>query len=211
MAQKISANAIRIGVNKNWKSSWFAGKKNYADKLHQDIKARKFIREQARSAGVDRVEIRRMSSKIVVDIYVGRPGVVIGRGGKGIEKIKKKLKKIFEEDMVDVEIHEVKPFLSAGIVAYNIAEALKKGMNPNAAIAQQIEKVQAAGAKGAKIWVAGYGPIKQVRTLKREFGSIPLTTLRADIDFAKESVLTKERLMGIKVWIYKGEKVGYQV
>lgn len=211
MAQKISANAIRVGVNKNWKSNWFAGKKDYADKLLQDVKAREYIRKEARPAGVDRVEIQRMSSKIVVDLYVGRPGVVIGRGGKGIDKIKKKLKKIFDEKMVDVEIHEVQPFLSAGVVAYNIAEGMKKGINPNVLISQQIEKVQAAGAKGAKIWVAGYGPIKQARTLKREFGSVPLTTLRADIDYAKDSVLTKERLMGIKVWIYKGEKLGYQV
>ncbi len=86
---------------------------------------------------------------------------------------------------------------------------MKKGVNPSVAMAQQIEKVKFAGAKGAKIWVAGFGPIKQARTLKKEFGSIPLSTLRADIDFAKAAVLTRERLMGIKVWIYKGEKLGY--
>lgn len=209
MGQKTSATSMRIGVNQTWRSRWFADKKQYSKMAHQDRKARGLITEVAKHAGIDRIEINRTANKIAVDLYVGRPGVVIGRGGKGVDDLKKGLGKIFDEKMVELEIHEVQPFLSSAIVAYNIGEAMRKGTSPNVIMAQQLEKIKATPAKGARIWIAGYGPIKQARTLKKEFGSIPLTTLRAEIDFAKNAVLTKERLMGIKVWIYKGEKVGY--
>jgi len=200
---------MRLGVNDTWRSRWFAGKKEYSKMLHQDRKAREYITGIARHAGIDRININRTANKIAVDLYVGRPGVVIGRGGKGVDDLKKGLGKIFDEKMVELEIHEVQPFLSSSIVAYNIGEAMRRGTSPNVIMSQQLEKIKATPAKGARIWIAGYGPIKQARTLKKEFGSIPLTTLRADIDFAKYAVLTKERLMGIKVWIYKGEKIGY--
>lgn len=209
MGQKISATAMRLNINDTWRSLWYADKKKYAQMVHQDRKAREYIYSVAKSAGIDRIDIKRTASKIAIDLYVGRPGVVIGRGGKGVDDLKKGLGKVFGEKMIDLDIHEVQPFLSSAIVAYNIGEAMKKGTRPNVIMAQQLEKIKATTAKGARIWIAGFGPIKQARTLKKEFGSIPLTTLRADIDFAKNAVLTKERLMGIKVWIYKGEKTGY--
>lgn len=209
MGQKISAKAVRVGVNETWSSLWFADKKEYSKMIHQDRKAREYIEAMARHAGVDRIDIKRTANKIAIDLYVGRPGVVIGRGGKGVDDLKKGLGKVFGEKMVELEIHEVQPFLSAAIVAYNVGEAMKKGIRPNMAMSQQLEKIKGTPAKGARIWVAGFGPIKQARTLKKEYGAIPLSTLRAEIDFAKTAVLTKERLMGIKVWIYKGEKLGY--
>lgn len=212
MGHKVTPNSIRIGINQNWKSTWFANKKEYSRKLHQDVEARKLIRNAVAHAGIDKVEIKRIASRILVEIYVGRPGVVIGRGGKGIDELRNQLQKIFNAKEVELEVHEVSnPYLSANIVAQNIADAMKKGINPSIVMSQQMEKIKAAGAKGAKIWVSGYGPIKQARTLKKEMpgGSVPLTTFRADIDYAQRSVLTRERLMGIKVWIYKGEKVEY--
>lgn len=202
-------HSIRIGINKSLVSNWFGDGKEYKRKIHQDIKARRLIEATIAHAGIDKVEIKRMASKTLVEVYVGRPGVVIGRGGKGIDELRKRLQEIFETKEVELEVHEVaNPYLSAHIVAQNIADGMKKGINPSVLMSQQIDKIKAAGAKGAKIWVSGYGPIKQARTLKKEMpgGSVPLNTLRADIDYARLSVLTRERLMGIKVWIYKGEK-----
>uniref|UniRef100_A0A7C5UR92 Small ribosomal subunit protein uS3 n=1 Tax=candidate division CPR3 bacterium TaxID=2268181 RepID=A0A7C5UR92_UNCC3 len=210
MGHKTSPISGRIGINKSWLSFWMSDKKNYSKWLHQDIEARRVIEEAASHAGIDKIEIKRIASKISVDIYVGRPGVVIGRGGKGIDSLRKSLEKVFQAKEIELNIHEVaNPYLSARIVAQNVAEALKKGINPTMIMTQQLEKIKAAGAKGAKIWISGFGPIKQARTLKKEMegGSVPLTTLRADIDYAQLNVLTRVRLMGVKVWIYKGEKV----
>lgn len=208
MGQKIHATGFRIGINKPWRSKWFAKGSEYTDKLHGDLKVRAFIKEKLKAAGVDSVSIKRPSNKIEIEIKVARPGVVIGRGGAGIEELKKELNRLLKAK-VDLTVGEVaNPDLSARIVARRIADAIEHRAMPKIAVSKEVEKIKAAGAKGIKIWVAGcIGGAQIARTEKVEWGSIPLQTLRADIDFAREAAKTVGfGIHGIKVWIYKGEK-----
>ena len=211
MAQKINPVGLRLGINKTWASQWYAPKSEYSKLLHEDLKIRNLITKKIRSAGIDRIEIRRNQTILNIDIYVGRPGIVIGRGGSGIEQLKKDLVDAIGKQ-VKIDIHEVKqPLLSAALVCQTVVEGLEKKVSPKILMSQQIEKVGAAGAKGARIWIAGIGPKKQTRTLKVELkgGSVPLTTLRADIDYAKsdaQAIGYNQPRLGVKVWIYKGEK-----
>lgn len=207
MGQKIHAKGYRIGVNIPWRSRWYAKGNEYTDKLHEDLKVRKFIKDRLQPAGVDSVVIKRPSNKIEIEVKVARPGVVIGRGGSGIEELKEELRKILNTK-VDLTVSEVtNPDLSARIVARRIADAIEHRALPKIAVAKEVEKIKAAGAKGLKIWVSGcIGGAQIARTDKVEWGSIPLQTLRADIDFAREAPQTVGfGIHGIKVWIYKGE------
>lgn len=208
MGQKIQATGFRIGINKPWRSRWYAKGSEYADKLHEDLKVRAFIKEKLKAAGVDTVVIKRPSNKIEIEVKVARPGVVIGRGGAGIEDLKNELNKILKTK-VDLTVSEVaNPDLSARIIARRIADSIEHRALPKIAVAKEVEKIKAAGALGIKIWVSGcIGGAQIARTDKVEWGSIPLQTLRVDIDFAREAAMTVGfGIHGIKVWIFKGEK-----
>jgi small subunit ribosomal protein S3 len=206
MAKKVNPKIFRAGITERSVANWFAGKKDYATFLHQDLKIRKVINQIAKPAGIDRISISRSSNNVNVDLFVGRPGIAIGKGGTGIETLEKSIAK--ETGVrVKISVHEVKqPYLSAALVANAIVEGMSKRIPPKVLMRQQIDKIEASGALGARIEVAGIGPIKQSRTERVEMrgGKVPLTTLRAKIDYCSTNVLT-DKMYGIKVWIYKGE------
>jgi len=208
MGQKIQATGYRIGVNKTWKSRWFATGSDYQRQLLEDVKIRKFIKEKVKAAGVADIIIRRSSNKLRIEVKVARPGVVVGRGGAGIEALKKELNRLLQMK-VDLQVSEVQnPDLSASIIAQRIADAIEHRAIPKIAVMKEMEKIKSAGAKGIKIWVSGcIRGATIARTDKFDWGTVPLQTLRADIDFARAAGLTvRTGLIGVKVWIYKGEK-----
>lgn len=206
MAKKVNPKIFRIGVVNSWLSDWYASTSQMAKYIHEDRKIREIVYELAKQAGVDKILISRTSTNVLIDLHVGKPGVAIGKGGIGIENIEKTIDKKLGIK-VKVSVHEVKqPYLSAALVAQNIKEAMLKKVPPKVIMKQQIERIEASGAKGARIQIAGIGPIKQARTEKVEMkgGKIPLTTIRAYIDYAFEEVLV-DKMYGIKVWIFKRE------
>jgi len=206
MAQKANPKILRMGITERPLSNWFATKKNFAKLLHQDRSIRTVINSLAKPAGIDKVVISRSSNNITIDLFVGRPGIAIGKGGTGIEMLEKAIVAKIKEK-VKITVHEVKqPYLSAALVANAVSEGIARKIPPKVVMRQQIDKVEASGAKGARIIVKGMGPIKQSRSEKVEMkgGKIPLTTLRAKIDYARTEVMA-DKMFGIKVWIYKGE------
>ena len=207
MGQKLNSNAMRLGVNKTWKSRWFANEKNYTQQLHEDLKLREVVGQELSQAGLDRVEITREGGKIYINAFVAKPGVAIGRGGAGIEKLNKKVKKHTGKN-VDLKISEVgKPDLSARILAHEISTGLIRRLPPKLLALNALEKAEAAGAKGIRIWIGGrINGAQQARTIKFSKGQTPLHTLKADIDYANEVAETKEYgKFGIKVWVHKPE------
>lgn len=208
MGQKVHPKIFRIGITQNWKSKWFA-KKGYAKFLEQDIKIRKYIQKKLRDAGVANVEIERSGTNVVVNIYTSRPGVVIGRGGTGAEELKKELEKKFayKKNTLRLNIQEVpKPYLNAQIVCQSIIDQLEKRMPFRRTSKQAVDQVMKAGAKGAKVIVGGRldgAEIARRETFSK--GSIPLHTLRADVEYARGAAHTTYGAVGVKVWIYKGE------
>ena len=209
MGQKINANALRIGINKDWKSSWFTSSQDqYSKNLHQDMAIREDVRKAFKQAGLETVFVRRSGEKIEVEVTVAKPGVAIGRGGEGIENIKKELTKKFKQ-AVDVKITEIKKAdTSARIIARSIADGIERRQPPKLLMASSKEKAIGAGAKGIRIWVSGrIGGNSQARTIKISEGPVPLHTFRAEIDFAKETAATLDAgLLGVKVWVYNPVK-----
>lgn len=206
MAKKVIPQIYRIGINEKHLSSWFATRAKFAKYLHDDLKIRKIVSEHAYIAGIDKILISRNDNNVTVDLYVGRPGLAIGKNGVGIEQMEKEIKSKVGVD-AKVNVYEVKqPYLSANIVAQNIVDSLKKGVPVKVAMKHQLDRIEASGAKGARIMVKGLGPIKQARAeiLEIKGGRLPLTTLRSKIDYAFKEVLV-DRMYGVKVWIYKGE------
>lgn len=215
MGQKVNPYSFRLGSLYTWKSRWFADKKDYQKLLLQDVKLRSFLKEKLRSAGLTQVGIERSINSIKIILYVSRPGVVIGRGGSGLEELKKNIISLLGADIqdkkkakIDIQIEEVKkPNLSAQLVLDRLIDQLKKRYPHRRAVSQALERVMESGAKGVKIVLAGRIAGAEIsRTEKYSKGSIPLHTLRADIDYAQEPALTKSGFVGIKVYIYKGEK-----
>jgi len=215
LGQKIHPFGFRLGKLYSWKSRWFAQKQNYQKFLLEDFNLRKFLEDKLQLAGLVRAEIERSINTIKIILYVSRPGVVIGRGGSGLETLKKEINKKLKIDpkdpkqlKVDLEVREVKnPELSARLIAQRIAFQLKKRYPHRRAVAQAMERVMAAGAKGVKIVLAGRIAGAEIsRTEKYSKGRVPLQTLRADIDYAQMPSLTKSGYIGIKIWIYKGEE-----
>lgn len=206
MGQKVSPVSLRISLSKAWKGKWFA-RKDFASFLEEDIKIRDIISQKWTRRGVAEILIERSANAVNITVYTSKPGLIIGRGGTGIEEMRKELAKIAKEK-VEINVEEVKtPDLYAGLVAENVANALEKKISFRRVIKQALEKIRQAGAKGAKISVSGR--LNGVEMARREwvsFGKIPLQTLRADIDFAKARAYTTYGVIGVKVWIYKGEK-----
>jgi small subunit ribosomal protein S3 len=208
MGRKVNPNAIRIGINKTWDSTWYVDKRNYPEVLKQDLKIRKIIRNSLHDAGIGDVKIFRTVKKIDIEVYVARPGVAIGRGGEGIDKLQKKLSRMIQQD-VEVKIKEVaKADLSARIIARGIADGIERRVPSKLLMISAKEKAMMSGAKGIKIAISGrINNASQARTIKTTEGSIPAQTLKADIDYSEETAHTNDAgLMGVKVWVYKGDK-----
>ena len=206
MGQKVHPIGFRLGINRSWDSLWFAKKGDYGKYLIEDYKIRQFIKKNIKNAGVSEVVIERSSKKCTVSIHTSRPGFVIGKKGSDIEKIKKNLMKITDSE-VNVNIKEIKkPELNANLVAENIAQQLVKRISYRRAMKRAMQSALRLGAKGIKVSVSGrLGGNEIARTEWLRDGSIPSHTLRADIDYAEAEALTTYGIIGIKVWIYKGE------
>ena len=208
MGRKVNANAIRMGINKTWNSVWYSPKAQFGEVLAQDLKIKKYVLEKMKDAGIDSVIINRAMNKVEIEVFVARPGVAIGRGGEGIDLLQKELKRMTKKD-VEIKIREVKKAdISARIIARSIADGVERRQPSKLLVASAKEKAMMAGAKGIRIWVSGrINNASQARTVKVNAGSVPAQTLRADIDYAQEVAKTMDAgLMGIKVWVYKGEK-----
>jgi small subunit ribosomal protein S3 len=207
MGQKVNPISMRLQVNKNWRSRWFAGKREYAIWLAQDLKVRDSIEKRfATRATIDRIEIERSPNLATVTIHTAKAGVVIGRGGAGVQELKADVEKILQMP-VRVNIEEVKrPELAAKLVAENIARQLERRINFRRATKMSAQNTMNAGAKGIRIEVAGrLNGAEMSRREKIILGSVPLHTLRADIDYNLAKARTSTGIIGVKVWIYRGE------
>ncbi len=207
MGQKINPRSMRLQVDHDWQSQWFATK-DYADNLVVDLKVRRFIEAQlARRAGIARVDIEREPKSVAVTIHTSKPGVVIGRAGAGAEELRKTLAKLVKLP-VRVSIEEIKhPETSAPVIAENIASQLERRIGFRRAMKMAVENAMKAGALGVKVGAAGrLGGREMARRETISQGSIPLHTLRADIDYAQATARTTYGVIGVKVWVYKGQK-----
>ena len=207
MGQKVNPISMRLQLNKNWRSKWFVDKRNYAEFLKSDLAVRKLINDKLGSrASINKVEISRTPNLVTVTIATAKAGVVIGRGGTGVTELKDAIEKIYETT-TRVNIEEVKkPDMYAKLVAENIAHQLERRMSFRRAIKSTAAATMRAGAKGVRIQVSGrLNGAEMSRREKEVAGSVPLHTLRADIDYAQAIARTPAGIIGVKVWIYKGE------
>ncbi len=206
MGQKVSPVGLRLGINKTWESNWYADKKNFAKYLDNDVKIRRFLSGKLKDAAVSSILIERNATKTEVIINTAKPGVVIGHGGDDIEKLKKELSKLVDEN-IEISIMEIKnPDIDAALVAENIAHQIEGRVSFRVAQKKAIRNAMKAGAKGIKTAVSGrLGGADMARTEGYTEGNIPLHTLRADVDYAHKEADTTYGKIGVKVWIYKGE------
>ena len=206
MGQKVNPHGLRVGVIKDWDSKWFAGKKEFGDQLVEDYNIRKFVKKACFDAGVAKISIERKQKKVFITIHAAKPGIIIGRGGAEIDKLKADIEKMTGKS-VNVNIMEVKnPDTNAQLVAENIAAQLEKRISFRRAMKQVMGRAMRMGVKGIKTAVAGrVGGAEIARTEQYHEGTIPLQTLRADIDYGFAEAATTYGILGVKVWIYKGE------
>ena len=212
MGQKVSPIGLRVGINKPWDSTWYASKEDFAKFLLEDNKIRKFLNKEYAQASISKIEIERTKEKLYVNIYTGRPAVLIGQKGANVEIIKNQLAKIVKSNQtIFVNIKEVKKVdLDATLVAQSIAQQLEKRVSFKRCMKQALQRVMKAGAKGCKVQVSGVvdGANTIARTENYMEGSLPLHTLRADIDYGVAAAYTNYGKLGVKCWIYKGEILG---
>lgn len=206
MGQKVNPHGLRVGVIKNWDSRWFAKKKDFGDMLVEDYNLRRTLKKQLASAGIPKIEIERDASKVRVHIHCAKPGMVIGKGGSEIEKLRLQCEAILKKP-VAINIVEVKnPDLNAQLVAESIAQQLEKRISFRRAMKQSIGRAMKLGAKGIKTQCSGrLGGAEIARAEQYHEGTIPLQTLRADIDYGFAEAATTYGRIGVKVWLYKGE------
>ena len=208
MGQKVNPIANRLGIVRGWDSNWFGGK-NFGDNLVEDMKIRKYLNERLAKASVSRIVIERTLKRVTITICTARPGIVIGKGGQDVDKLKEELKKLYKKD-IQINIFEIKrPDLDANIVANSIARQVEGKIAYRRAIKMAIQNTMRAGAEGIKVQISGRlngAEIARSEMLKE--GRTPLHTFRADIDFCKTEALTKVGILGIKVWICRGEVYG---
>ena len=206
MRQKTNPIGLRLGINRSWDSVWF-DEKNYASKLHEDIILRNYINNRLSRASISRIEISRTSKRVSVTIHTARPGIVIGRGGTEVETLKAELKKFMGYD-VNINVLEIKrPGLRAELVGQNIAQQLEKKVNYRRAVKKAIQSTMSMGAEGIRVCVSGRlngNEIARSETYRE--GQVPLHTLRAEIDYTCIESHTSYGTIGVKVWIYTGEK-----
>lgn len=205
MGQKVNPHGLRVGVIKDWDSKWYA-EKDFADNLVEDYNIRKFLKKRLYTSGVSDIEIERASDRVKITIFTSKPGVVIGKGGAEIEKVKKELKKYTDKRLI-VDIKEVKrPDRDAQLVAENIALQMENRVSFRRAMKSAMQRTMRAGAKGIKTSVSGrLGGADMARTEFYSEGTIPLQTLRADIDYGFAEADTQYGKVGVKAWIYNGE------
>jgi small subunit ribosomal protein S3 len=204
MGQKVNPNGFRLGVNKTWSSRWFS-KSDYAKFLHQDLEIKNYVEKKLKNASIAKINIERAAKKLRISIYSSRPGIIIGKKGADIENLKKKLSNLSNLE-VYVDIKEVrKPEVEAKLVAENIASQLEKRVSFRRAMKKGVQSSMRLGAKGVKILCSGrLGGAEIARNEKYHEGSVPLHTLRSDIDYATAEAETTYGIVGIKVWINKG-------
>ena len=206
MGQKVHPNGLRVGVIKDWNSKWYANDKNFSDYLVEDYNIRKFVKSKLFISGISKIEIERTAKFVRVNVYTAKPGLVIGKGGNLAEELKNQLQKMIGKD-VNLNIVEVKNVdLDAQLVAENICNQLERRISFRRAMKQAMQKTMKAGALGIKTSVSGrLGGADMARTEFYKEGTIPLQTLRADIDYGFYEANTTYGKIGVKVWIYKGE------
>lgn len=206
MGQKVNPHGLRIGIIKDWDTKWYANDKNFSEFLVEDFKIRKFIKNKLYAAGISRIEIERAANKVKINVNTSKPGLVIGKGGAGIEELRKQLEKLTQKSVL-INITEIKvPELDSQIVAENIASQLEKRVSFRRAMKQAMARTMKLGAKGIKTAVSGrLGGAEIARTEHYHEGTIPLQTLRADVDYGFAEANTTYGKLGVKVWIYKGE------
>ena len=206
MGQKVSPHGLRVGIIKDWSSKWYANKQNFADYLAEDNKIRKYLKNTLKSAGISAINIERKTSDVKVNVMAAKPGMIIGKGGAAIEELKKKLEKLTGKT-VSLNIEEVKNIdMDATLVAESIAGQLERRISFRKAMKQAMSKTMKAGARGIKTQVSGrLGGAEIARAEHYSEGTIPLQTLRADIDYGFAEALTTYGIIGVKVWIYKGD------
>mgnify|MGYP001163917145 FL=1 len=205
MGHKVNPIGLRLGINRTWDSRWFAGK-GYADLLHQDLKMRKFLRKRLQQAGVSRIVIERPAKSAKVTIYTARPGVVIGKKGGDIEKLRSELASMTETD-VNLNIIEIrKPEIDANLIAENVAQQLSRRVAFRRAMKRAVQSAMRLGALGIRINCSGrLGGAEIARTEWYREGRVPLHTLRAEIDYGEATAQTTYGACGVKVWVFKGE------
>jgi small subunit ribosomal protein S3 len=205
VGQKTHPTGFRLGINKPWSSNWFAGK-DFAKFLEEDFKLRGYIEKRLPNAGISRVDISRTSKRLAVTVYTSRPGIVIGKGGEQVDKLKEEIKTLTGNE-TQVNVSEIKrPEMNARLVGENIAQQLVRKINYRRAVKKALQSTMRMGADGIRIRVAGrLGGSEIARNETFHQGSVPLQTLRADIDFAVTEARTTYGIIGVKVWICNGE------
>jgi len=205
LGQKVHPIGFRLGITKDWESKWFA-KKDYAKKLHEDLRIRNLIKSKFYHAGISKVIIERMADKVKIFIYAARPGLVIGRKGAEVERLKNELTK-FVTGQVEINVREVPvPEIDAQLVAENIAMQIERRVSHRRAMKRAINVAIKFGAKGIRVECSGrLGGVDMARTEWYREGRLPLQTIRADIDYGFAEAITKYGVIGVKVWIYKGD------
>ena len=206
MGQKVNPHGIRVGIIKDWDSKWYANRKDFGDSLVEDYKIRKFLKKKLFNSGIAKIEIEKKQEKTLITLHAAKPGIIIGKGGAEIEKLKADVKKLIGKD-VHINIMEIKvPDMNAQLVAENIAAQLEKSISFRRAMKQCMQRTMKMGAKGIKTAVSGrLGGAEIARCEHYHEGTIPLQTLRADIDYGFWEADTTYGKIGVKVWIYKGE------
>lgn len=207
MGQKVSPTGLRVGINKDWKSRWFANDKEYAKNLHEDIKIREYLNKKLKEAVISKIEIEKTKGSIEIHIYAAKQGVIIGQDGKNIDELKKKIKKIVPDKEIKINVFPIEnPDLDAMLVAKSIALQLENRASFRTAQKKAIQRVMKAGAKGIKTLVSGrLGGAEIARSEGYIEGMVPLHTLRSDIDYALAEAQTTYGKLGVKVWICRGE------
>lgn len=206
MGQKVNPHGLRVGIIKDWDSKWYADKKSFDEYLVEDYNIREYVKKKLYISGISRIEIERAANKIKVSVYTAKPGMVIGRGGAGVEELRLAIEKLTKKN-VAINVEEIKvPELDAQLVAENIASQLERRVTFRRAMKQAIQRTMRAGGKGIKTSVSGrLGGADMARTEGYSEGTIPLQTLRADIDYGFAEANTTYGKIGVKVWLYKGE------
>jgi len=208
MGQKVHPKGLRIGIVKDWDAKWFADKKEFPGILMEDVKIREFLKKKLFSTGVSRIEIERAATRLKVTIFTAKPGMVIGRGGSGVEDLRKQVESLTGKQ-VSLNIVEVKSAeTDAQLVAENIASQLEKRISFRRAMKQAVSRAMRLGAKGCKVKISGrLGGAEMARREKDVEGTVPLHTLRADIDYGFAEATTTYGKIGVKVWVYKGDVI----
>lgn len=208
MGRKVHPTGFRLKINKTWEGRWYAEGEDYVNQLHQDFALRDLVRNEAPKAGVSRIEIERFPGKVKIVVHTAKPGILIGRKGENVKKIRTSLEGEVGKK-IDLEIKEIKaPDMDAYLVARNIADQFERRISYQRAMKRAIQQAVRQGAQGIRVEVAGrLSGAEMARTVNMREGQVPRQTLRADIDFAKAEALTTYGRIGVKVWIYKGESM----